>query len=154
MSNFFHYPVCLRLSTSLISLSLCLWRSLSLCSLIWSNDRMSFFSLLLDLRSRLLELWRRAKRRSVGRNYTNGPLQTKVFEQNQWNLDTNEGRGRVESGAVGHVEMYTYTLLAFGFYADDRFSFRFVHYYSSLMTYRKSKQLLEKLTRMGGGHYF
>lgn len=49
----------LRLSTSLISLSRCLCRSLSLCSLIWSNDRMSFLSLLDDLWSRLFGLWRK-----------------------------------------------------------------------------------------------
>lgn len=56
--SFLHNPyVNLRLSTSLISLSRCLCLSLSLCSLIWSKDRMSFFSLLGDLRSRLFVLW-------------------------------------------------------------------------------------------------
>lgn len=58
-----HHPyVHLRLSTSLISLSRCLCLSLSLCSLIWSNDRISFFSLLGDLRSRLFELWRKGEK--------------------------------------------------------------------------------------------
>lgn len=45
-----------RLSVSRISRSRCLWRSRSLCSLILSNDKMSLFSLLSDLRSWLLEL--------------------------------------------------------------------------------------------------
>lgn len=49
-------PACLpathrRLSVSRISRSRCLWRSRSRCSLILSNDRMSLFSLLSDLRS-------------------------------------------------------------------------------------------------------
>lgn len=64
----------LRLSTSLISLSRCLCRSLSRCSLIWSNDRMSFLSLLDDLWSRLFGLWRKV---------TNQYLQNKN-QQKSW----------------------------------------------------------------------
>ena len=76
---FLPYPVCRRLSTSRISLSRCLWRSLSRCSLIWSNDRMSFFSLLTDLRSRLLELWRGARGGGVW-----GEINFRPFQLNPW----------------------------------------------------------------------
>ncbi len=66
VSSPLHDPyVYLRLSTSLISLSRCLCLSLSLCSLIWSNDRMSFFSLLGDLRSRLFVLLRKDRRKKM-----------------------------------------------------------------------------------------
>lgn len=117
----------LRLSTSLISLSRCLCLSLSLCSLIWSKDRMSFFSLLDDLRSRLFVLW--------------GPeTKYKMNSKSIWRSKSHlacicEWQVLfigVIGGFIGWT--LTYSFLAFGFDTDDRLAFGLVHNYGPLIS--------------------
>lgn len=128
---FLHNPyVNLRLSTSLISLSRCLCLSLSLCSLIWSKDRMSFFSLLDDLRSRLFVLWGTETKYKI-----NSKLGKSIWRSKS-HLACRCERQVLFIGVLGGFIgwMLTYSFLAFGFDTDDRLSFGLVHDYGPLIS--------------------